>query len=806
MQSKREVQPVIKTLAEFDAQSGNIIERALFNHRLWVLLICLIITGFLGYQATRLELNASFEKMIPLGHPYIGNYLKHKDDLKGLGNAIRVAVETTRGDIYTAEYLDTLQRISQDLFLMPGVERNFLKSLWTPSTRWNGVTEEGFEAGPVIPSTYNGSPQSLEQVRMNVDRSGEIGQLVAPNLKSSIVYVPLMSLDPATGKTLNYGVLSDRLEQIRSKYENETIKIHITGFAKVMGDLIHGVRFVIFFFGIATVICALFLFLYTKCLRSTMMVVVCSLVGVIWQMGLSPLLGFDLNPYSVLVPFLVFAIGMSHGAQKMNGIMQDIGRGTHKAVAARYTFRRLFIAGLTALISDAVGFAVLMTIKIQVIQELAIIASTGVAALIFTQLILLPILLSYTGVSRKSAEHSLQAETEGRIERSSHLTWQFLDLFTRRNWALAMIVASLLLAGIGYRIGAGIKIGDLDPGAPELRADSRYNRDAAFMNSNFGASSDVFAIMVETPKSLCTSYDTMMRMDALEWELRNQQGVEFTQSLALYCRQTLYGFNEGNINWYELLKNQGMINSIAYPAPRIFFNDDCSLLTLYIYLADHKADTLSRVVDTVEAFAKKNDTPNARFLMAAGSAGIAAATNIVVEKADRKMLYLVYAAVIILCFIAFRSWRAVTCAILPLMLTSILANALMVELGIGVKVATLPVIALGVGVGVDYALYLISVLKGHLDAGRTLSEAYYRSLLFTGRIIILIGITLSLAVATWAFSPIKFQADMGILLGFMFMLNMLGTMLLLPALAYFLMPSRVKQEHIQLCEIKDISN
>ena len=98
------------------------------------------------------------------------------------------------------------------------------------------------------------------------------------------------------------------------------------------------------------------------------------------------------------------------------------------------------------------------------------------------------------------------------------------------------------------------------------------------------------------------------------------------------------------------------------------------------------------------------------------------------------------------------------------------------------------------------------MLKGHLDAGRTLSEAYYRSLLFTGRIIILIGITLSLAVATWAFSPIKFQADMGILLGFMFMLNMLGTMLLLPALAYFLMPSRVKQEHIQLCEIKDISN
>src|SRR5437879_7171038 len=102
------------------------------------------------------------------------------------------------------------------------------------------------------------------------------------------------------------------------------------------------------------------------------------------------LLGFVLDPYSILVPFLIFSIGMSHGAQKMNGIMQDIGRGTHRVVAARYTFRRLFIAGLTALLCDAVGFAVLALIHIKVIQDLAVIASIGVAALIFTNLVLLP--------------------------------------------------------------------------------------------------------------------------------------------------------------------------------------------------------------------------------------------------------------------------------------------------------------------------------------------------------------------------------------------------------------------------------
>jgi hypothetical protein len=481
---------------------------------------------------------------------------------------------------------------------------------------------------------------------------------------------------------------------------------------------------------------------------------------------------------------------MSHGAQKMNGVMQDVGRGTHRMIAARYTFRRLFIPGLTALISDAVGFAVLMIIRIEVIQELAIIASIGVASLIFTNLILLPILLSYTGVSQKAAEKSLISENADESGETQHLIWRFFDLFTKPKWAAATIGICLVLAAIGYMVGRDLKIGDLDPGAPELRADSRYNRDAKFMTDNYGASSDVFAIMVKTPQSACTLYDTLMRTDALEWMLRQVEGVESTKSLALYNRQMLPAFNEGNIKWYELLHNQGMINSIAYPAPRIMYSEDCSLITLYAYLSDHKADTLTRVVDTAEAFARDNKTENAEFLLAAGSAGISAATNIVVKKANREMLYWVYAAVIVLCFITFRSWRGVLCAILPLMLTSILAEALMVWLRIGVKVSTLPVIALGVGIGVDYALYLLSVIMVYLHLGKSLSEAYYKSLLFTGRVVMLIGITLSVAVATWAFSPIKFQADMGILLAFMFLLNMLGTLFLLPSLACFLMPQR----------------
>ena len=367
-------QPVIRQLSEFDRHSGNLVERLLFNNRLVVVLLCAFVTAVLGFQATKLRLNASFEKTIPSGQVYIANYLEHQGDLSGLGNAVRIAVVSTSGSIYDKGYLETLRQLSDEVFLVPGVDRAFMKSLWTPNTRWIGVTEEGLEGGLVIPEGYDGSPRSLEQLRANIQRSGEIGQIVAVDGKSSVIYVPLLAKD-ARGLPLDYAGLSATLEQLRTKYQAAGVEIHITGFAKIVGDLIDGLREVLLFFAVAILIATAMVFWYTRCARSTVLVVLSSLVAVVWQLGLLPTLGHDLDPYSMLVPFLVFAIGMSHGAQKMNGIMQDVGRGVHKLVAARYTFRRLFLAGLTALLADAVGFAVLLVIDIAVIKELAIAAS-----------------------------------------------------------------------------------------------------------------------------------------------------------------------------------------------------------------------------------------------------------------------------------------------------------------------------------------------------------------------------------------------------------------------------------------------
>ncbi len=771
----------------FDPRTGSLAERLIFGRRALVLLLCLLATLALGLQATRLQLNASFEKMIPTGHPFIANFLAHKADLAGLGNSLRIAVAVEEGDIFDAAYLDTLAKINDEVYLLPGVDRPYMKSLWTPATRWVAVTEEGLDGGTVIPEDYDGSPDSLQAVRMNVQRSGEIGQLVAENFRSSVIYVPLLDKDPRTGKALDYADFSRRLEDIRQRYQGAGIRIHITGFAKIVGDLIEGIRQVGVFFALAVAIAAAVLYGYTRCVRSTLLVTGCSLAGVLWQLGLLSAFGFALDPYSVLVPFLVFAIGISHGAQKMNGIMQDVARGIDRYVAARHTFRRLFRTGMAALVTDAVGFAVLLVIDIGVIRELAITASLGVGVLIVTNLILLPVLLSYTGVSPAAAARAAAAETDAGVRRPMDGVWHALGLFTRRRWAVGALAVGLVLAVAGVVTGQRLQVGDLDPGAPELRADSRYNRDTAFMVANYAASADIFVIMVKTPDDACTRYPVLARVRELTWQLEQLPGVEATNSMAKLSRYATVGYNEGNFKWLDLIPNDAALGAVQTRAPRELFNQGCNLLSIYVYLKDHKAETLSRVVDAVEAFAAANSDDDARFMLAAGSAGIEAATNIVVKQAMREMLYLVYGAVILLCWFTFRSWRAVVAAVLPLMLTSVLCEALMVALGMGVKVATLPVIALGVGIGVDYALYVLSILLVGLRTGKSLYEAYQLALRFTGRVVLLTGATLAVAVATWVFSPIKFQADMGVLLGFMFLLNMLGALILLPALAHFLL-------------------
>ena len=781
----------------FDQSNAPFMERLVFNNRLAVVIIFSLVSLFLGYQALQVRPDTSFAKMIPLEHPYIVNMLEHQNDLANLGNSIRIAVAIEDGDIFSTEYMETLKQINDEVFFLPGVDRSNLRSLWTPNVRWTEVTEYGFDGGPVTNHPSYTNEEDLEELRANVLKSGEIGRLVANNFKSSIIEVPLQEFYPNPDNQsellrLDYKQFSHLLEEkIRDRFqsENPNIKIHIVGFAKKVGDLIDGLIGVVGFFGIAFVITFVLLYMFTWCIRSTVSVLVTTVIAVIWQLGLINLVGFGLDPYSMLVPFLIFAIGISHGVQKINGIALQSGGADNALVAARLTFRQLFLPGMIAILADAVGFITLLVIKIDVIHELAIGASIGVAVIVFTNLIMLPVTISYLGISKKAVERSKRDAVR------EHPFWRFLSNVAHPNVAPWMVIVALVAGTTCFVYQKNnIKVGDLDAGAPELRPDSRYNKDNDFIIQNYTTSSDILVVMVATPPEKCSAYETMEAIDQLQWKMQNLEGVQSAVSLVTVAKQVIMGSNEGNLKWQGLSRNQDVLNNAISRAPSGMFNAACSLAPVMVFLDDHKADTLKRATAAVEEFAAEYNTDDMEFKLAAGNAGIEAATNEIISSSELLILVLVYIWVGVMCMITFRSLPATICIVLPLILTSVLGNALMAFLGIGMKVATLPVIALGVGIGVDYGIYIYSRLESFLRQGMPLQEAYYETLRSTGKAALFTGLCLAIGVATWIFSAIKFQADMGLMLTFMFLVNMIGAMLLLPALARFLInPEKVRK-------------
>ena len=535
------------------------------------------------------------------------------------------------------------------------------------------------------------------------------------------------------------------------------------------------------FFLMAVLITTALLYAYCRCIISTLSTVLCSVIAVVWQIGLMYTMGFGLDPYSVLIPFIVFATAISHGVQFINGFTHEVGMGNEPLAASIRTFRHHYMPAMLALISDAIGFFTLVMIDVNVIEDLAIGASVGIATIIITNMILLPVIISYLGATKHAIAHVQHAEQH------PHPFWTFMARLATHKYAFIIIVATQIGVAVGLYASKDLKIGELDTGAPELRADSRYNKDNDFITNNYKTSADVMVLMVITESEKCTAYPVLDAMERLQWQLGQTEGVQSAVSIVDVSKGVTKAFNEGSYKWYELSRNQKIIDTSLQQTPSGFINNDCSLAPIFIFLNDHRAETLSAVVDVAKDFSENNVSEHYKILLAAGNAGIEAATNEVIAASQVPMMAVVYAVVGFMVLLAYRSFRAVICVVLPLGVTSVLCTALMAQMGIGVKVSTLPIIALGVGLGVDYGIYIFSRLEELLHEGLTLQKAYFHTVRSTGKAVAFTGFTLAIGTATWIFSPIKFQADMGILLTFMFLWNMVGALTVLPALSYYIL-------------------
>lgn len=824
-----------------------VVEPPIFKYRWATLGVLIAITLVLAVQAARIQPDAGWLKSIPLDHPYMQTFEKYYSDFGG-ANTVLFALIQDEGEIYNAGFMEKLENATNDIFFMPGVDRARVQSIFTPNTTYVENVEGGLAGSNVIPADYEPTADMLAKVKSNVGKAQVIGRLVTEDQSGALIVSELLEFDPATGEKLDYRAVGEYLESLRAKYEQDGVRVHIIGFAKIVHDMTNAALEVVGFFVVALLMTGLLLWLYCGSFKLAMLPLVCSIVAVIWEFGMLTTVGFGLDPFAILVPFLVLSVSVSHGVQYVNAWVAEVDQGLNKYDASLETFRRLAIPGTTALITDVAGFATIYLINIQIIREMSLNAAFGVAAIIITNKMLMPIWLTFIEIKDMEGFKKKQL----RREQLGEGIWEFLSKVTHRTPALiTLLVCGLLLGWSAWKY-PDLKIGDAIEGVPELRPESRFNQDFRQIISNFEIGVDQLKVIAETKPNGCVDYELMEQIDRFAWRMENQPGVHSTLSLLTFGKLVYQGLSEGRLNALVLPRNQFALAQATALVPTTtgILNDDCDAMAVFIFTTDHKAETISYLVQQIKQFnaenaeafyaradvtpqycadkrasfaafraaeeeslqlslasagdaelaaarERKNEREEAfqefdqncpvNFALASGNVGVMAATNEVVEEQELKVVLYVYIVILIFMWLSFRSVAGVLCVVLPLSLVSTMAYAVMAMLDIGLKVATLPVVALAVGIGVDYGIYVYSEMAAAVNRGMKLDAAYKYTLHRTGKAVVFIGVSLGLSVATWLMSELQFQIDMGVMLMFMFTANMFGAILVLPALARFLL-------------------
>ncbi|HEY0975013.1 MAG TPA: MMPL family transporter [Solimonas sp.] len=815
------------------------------------------ITLFFGWSASNVRLDPGFLKLIPVKHEYMQTMMEYMEDFSG-ANMILVNLRWKgEGDIYNRAFMQALQEATDEVFFIPGINRTKVSSLFTPSTYYIEITEDGFNGEPVVPARYSGTDEELAQIRRNVENSGQIGLLVANDLKAAMIRADLQEYDAKAGpdgpQNVDYWEVQTRLEEIRNRFEspkkyvykmkkdrapfkagevvyegyvdygwalfmqtftalrqaegsegmqpfpvkgselavetvdnthfNPDIEVNIIGFARLLGDVIKGLLGVFAFFGLAFAITVVLLYWYTRSWRITFTALIVAMLPVMWLIGVLPLIGYGIDPMSILVPFLIFAIGVSHAVQMTSAWRLEVMAGRTSVEAAHGAFTKLFIPGAVALLTEALGFGVIMFIDIPIVHELGITACIGVLLMIITNKMILPIILSHLTLEASSRNHSENAM----FSDTSPLT-RLLGAFAQPRTAIVVFAATaVLLAAATWKSG-DLVIGDTGIGQPELHEDSRYNTDSATIANSYDIGVDVLTVIVEAkefPGDSCLQYPVVGLIDQFELFVRGVEGVRSVTSVAGIGKLVISAFNEGNPRWRALPRSEvGLSTGSKAFDPNLGLNNDgCRAIQVLIFTKDHEGATIAHVISEIKRFIADHPVDGVKMRLASGNVGVMAATNESVSSAEVTMLLSLFGALVLFCLASFRSWLATLCVMVPLTLVSIMCNALMATLDIGLKVATLPVVALGVGVGVDYGLYLFERIQHYLeDPACDFRTAFIGAMRDRGAAAVFTAVTMSVGVATWTMSALKFQADMGLLLAFMFLVNMFGAVCLLPAM------------------------
>lgn len=789
------------------------IEVFVFYHPKTFLSVILLATVFFASRIPYLEMYSNFADLLPQEHPYIQLHNDVKDTFGGANNVV-IAISVEEGDIFNSDTLSRIHSLTQGVDSLPGVNHNLVRSLTHRTVRKTWLTEMGNMNSqayydPLYPDM---SEEKLAQVRLDVMANPTVyGLLVSPDLKSALIrgtfnegqldYVEIFR---------QLGILKAEVEQARGSDAGPAVRIYATGQPVLMGWVYSylGQIMQIFFLTLAILLALLVAYFRTRG-YGILLPLIGVLISATWGLGIVSLLGFNLDPLTLVIPFLITARAMSHGIQLVERYYVEAHQAKDNHDAARRTFETLFRPGTLGIVSDAVGLLLISLGSSPINVKLGIYASIWAGTVVITVLMTVPLVLSLLPLSKVS-DDAADAAQRGVFAALARFV-------TSRGGSLTVLLFALLVYVGGSALSSRVQIGESEPGSPILYPDHDYNVSSKNINANFPGSEEMYVVAHTDEPGGIKRPEVLRALQDFQIHMLKDPEMGGTKGMPDLVKQVNRILHNDDPRWSVIPDEGSYVGGLMFafmassPIPgalKEFVDTDDQTANLVFFYKDHKGETLRRAIHMAKEWIDNpaNHVEGLEIRLAGGPIGVTAAIN---EAAFQSNIVIIPAAMaLIFLFVTLFYWSLHAGWLMFMVMTfcTVATYAYMGIVGIGIDVNTVPIIAVGIGVGIDYSIYMMDRIREETArAGGDLGEGIRHSIATTGKAIAFTATALIGGIVMWAFvSDLRFQADAALLLVVMLILNAWAAANLVPAWIVRFKPAFIVDAELLDDEIKEI--
>ncbi len=759
----------------------------LLRHRIASLCVLALITCFFLYHTLSLRVATDFFSLYPPNHPYIELYNEYRD-MFGTANVLVCGVEVKEGDIFNLDTIGKVNRITQEILTIEGCNPIQVVSITHPKLKNVQVTSWGIQITPVMYPSLPKNETDIQRIKEAIyQNEGIRGFYVSANDKAVAIFAGFWE------EGVNPIHLYERLQEIKKRESDENTTIYFTGYPTLYAYIYHLAPQVYIVLGLTVLVMVGLLLYYFRTWQGVVLPSFSAGLSALWGLGFASMLGYNLDPLVLVVPLIITARALSHSVQTMARYSEEYARDGDKERAIVRTYSELLTPGTLSIVTDGTGILLIAIATIPLMRNLAFFCSFWLVSIFMTVLTLNPILLSFL---RPPSQSQIQQETGGRFYK---LLAKILvkPSMGRARWLVLALIVIILAVGTTYSLR--LRVGNTEAGAALLYADHPYNEASRFFNRNFVGTNQLVVIAEGKEDGAIKSAETLAFIEDFQRYMESEGGAGGTLTMTNMIKRINRMFHEGSPKWEMIPAKKKYLGEIGFQiqastAPGEmdrWMDSTWTNATVTCFYRDYDNEIIKKAIAKAKEFIedRKLESDTVRFRLAGGLLGILAAVNEEVEYSYWASLIVVFLAVFLLCTMAFRSVLAGMVLVIPLAISQVLSEVFMLFQGIDLNINSLPVAATAVGIGVDYGIYLTSRIAEEFKTSGDYDFANHKAVQTTGKAIIFTATTLIAGVIFWIFVDLKFQAEMGLLLGLLMFLNMVNALVFIPVLVKFLKPN-----------------